>query len=73
MSGFTTGAAMSVGLSQISNAFGFSPSSGNYVLHYEEMMWYVNNWYGVITPAQSVVNAGRSYTNHFAIAVSTCF
>ena len=38
--------------------------------NYNVMEWYLNNWNGQITPAQSTINAGRYYTNHFAIAVS---
>ena len=161
MSGFTTGAAMSIGLSQLKNAFGFltpkplivpqqgacvsvwltllsfhpflcllvsyllcffiftclllslsvllSPFSLTFLLslslslslrpsrmytnpylwmflfllpylgmhgfenNYNVMDWYLNNWNGQITAAQSKTNAGRYYTNHFAIAVSPPF
>ena len=38
--------------------------------NYNVMEWYLNNWNGQITPAQSKKDAGRYYTNHFAIAVS---
>ena len=43
-----------------------------YYDNYKVMAWFVNNYYGVITPAQSIKNQGRYYTNHFAITVSTC-
>lgn len=38
--------------------------------NYNVMEWYLNNWNGQITPEQSKKDAGRYYTNHFAIAVS---
>ena len=43
-----------------------------YYDNYKVMAWFVNNYYGVITPEQSIKNQGRYYTNHFAITVSTC-
>lgn len=33
------------------------------------MQWYTQNWNGVITTAQSGVNAGRHYKNHYAISI----
>jgi hypothetical protein len=41
-----------------------------YENNYHVMEWYLNNWDGRITAEQSKANAGRSYTNHYAIAVS---
>ena len=41
-----------------------------YENNYNVMAWYLKNWNGQITADQSKANAGRYYTNHFAIAVS---
>ena len=50
MSGFTTGAAMIIGLTQIKNAFGFTnnppqPGQTGFEYNYQLMNWYVNQWY----------------------------
>jgi hypothetical protein len=44
-------------------------------LNLDVMDWYAKNWFNVITTEQSVINAGRSYKNHYAVAVSInlCF
>ena len=47
------------------------PGMPGYYDNYKVMAWFVNNYYGVITPEQSIKNQGRYYTNHFAITVST--
>jgi MFS superfamily sulfate permease-like transporter len=49
MSGFTTGAAMIIGLQQLKNAFGFNnkpPQVGQsgYNYNYQIMKWYHNHW-----------------------------
>lgn len=66
MSGFTTGAAMTIGLTQIRAAVGFelqSPQIGADVhYNYEIMEWWIDNWNGV--------NAqGYSYRNPIAAKV----
>ena len=48
------------------------PGMPGYYDNYKVMAWFVKNYYGVITPEQSIKNQGRYYTNHFAITVSTC-
>lgn len=55
MSGFTTGAAMSIGLSQLSSAFGFlwAPRQGDpgYEYNWQVMQWFAYNWnYTVESP-----------------------
>ena len=50
MSGFTTGAAMIIGLTQVKNAFGFTnkppqPGQTGYEYNYQVMNWFVDYWY----------------------------
>lgn len=51
MSGFTTGIAMNIGLTQLKSAFGFTcsvPQMGqvNYDYNYSVMQWFIQNWNG---------------------------
>eukprot|EP01035_Chromulina_nebulosa_P020825 gene20825-26993_t len=84
MSGFTTGAAMSIGLSQLKNGFGFTnavPQTGQegYEYNYQVMKWFVDNWSGTYTEATApsvpkgsgIVSVGRSYQNFWAVEI--CF
>ena len=74
MSGFTTAAAMLIGVSQLKSAFGFTvavPQIGvekgdghTYHYNYEIFEWYANNFYGTDSN-------GRSYRNPFAEQI--CF
>lgn len=72
ISGFTSGAALSIGLSQVKDAFGFiwTNSNGNfpqqgspgYDYNYEIMTWYVENWngkYGGYTDPQGWKTVGN--------------
>eukprot|EP01038_Epipyxis_sp_PR26KG_P007870 gene7870-10684_t len=84
MSGFTTGAAMLIGLNQLKSAFGFSvtvPQQGQTGIHfnYQVYNWFIRNWdgkyhYTVTQIAKSKTSAfknGHSYRNHYATAI--CF
>jgi len=85
MSGFTTGAAMSIGLSQLNNAFGFSakgapyeaPKQGqpDYEFNYEVMEWtmhYFNEKYNYPkTNKNAALFNGKTLTNPYAIQVHT--
>lgn len=51
MAGFTSGAAMMIGLNQVKAAFGFGnavPQAGQaeYVYNYQVMQWFIENWNG---------------------------
>jgi MFS superfamily sulfate permease-like transporter len=71
MSGFTTGAAFTIGLTQLRSAVGFClvpPSAGGDVeYNYEVMEWWKDNW-DYITPPNK---KGISYQcrNHHAVKV----
>ena len=80
MSGFTSGAAMVIGLNQLKSAFGFSvtvPQTGlvGYAYNYHVMTWFVNNWNGVWTAEQvaasnlSSIYVGQLYRNVYATQV----
>jgi len=69
MSGFTSAAAMLIGLSQIKNAFGFpriAPQTGmpGYHYNYEVMEWFAHNWYA------SDPKTGLRYVNHYATKIT---
>ncbi|KAJ1444115.1 hypothetical protein B484DRAFT_426391, partial [Ochromonadaceae sp. CCMP2298] len=69
MSGFTTAAAMIIGLNQVRSAFGFpnivpkGGAVGGVKYNYEVMQWYMQNWYG------SDVN-GHAYINPHATSIT---
>jgi len=69
MSGFTTAAAMVIGLNQVRSAFGFPNivpkvgAAGGVSYNYEVMEWYVQNWY-------SRDDNGNTYINPFATAIT---
>mmetsp|Transcript_1564 Transcript_1564/g.3670 ORF Transcript_1564/g.3670 Transcript_1564/m.3670 type:complete len:735 (+) Transcript_1564:211-2415(+) len=69
MSGFTTAAAMIIGLNQVRSAFGFPNivpkvgAVGGVKYNYEVMQWYMQNWYG------SDVN-GHAYINPHATSIT---
>jgi len=83
MSGFTSGAAMMIGLNQVKNAFGFSnsvPQAGqpNYDYNYQVMQFFIDNWYGKYSftaaqikkkPTNAILN-GQYYSNSIATKVS---
>ena len=74
MSGFTSAAAMLIGLSQLKNAFGFpsvAPQTGQtgYDYNYEVMQWFVRNWYITYKPKNETQYI--SYRNPYAIKI--CF
>eukprot|EP01035_Chromulina_nebulosa_P028440 gene28440-37541_t len=84
MSGFTTAAAMYIGLSQLGQGFGFTvtvPQTGQtgYEYNYELMRWFVNNWSGTYTKATApevtktnpISAVGMSYQNYFSVEI--CF
>ena len=81
MSGFTSGAAMSIGLSQLKSAFGFlpkeTPQTGQdgYEFNYLVMTWFRENFNGVFkldpTEAKYAEYNGKKYINHYAIKI--CF
>ena len=81
ISGFTSGAAMSIGLSQLKNAFGFIvstvPQQGQvgYEHNYLVMDWFAKNFNAVfpVVPSTSkdFAKIGMSYTNPYAIKI--CF
>jgi MFS superfamily sulfate permease-like transporter len=68
MSGFTTGAALIIGLTQLKAAVGFSLSppqaGGDVEYNYEVMEWWAENW-------NYVDDNGHKGRNHYAVAVST--
>ena len=75
--GFTTGAAMTIGLSQLKDALGITfstvpqPGSPGFDYNYELMEWYVKQW----SDTNTLVSNGTTYTyntfrNPYAIAVS---
>ena len=41
-----------------------------YENNYQLMAWYAKNWNNSIKASESAINAGRFYTNHYAISVS---
>ncbi len=82
MSGFTTGAALIIGLNQIKSAFGFTvsvPQQGQpgYDYNYQVMSWFTSRWdlHYHFTAAQIKkkpslgLQDGRSYQNHYAIRI----
>ena len=83
MSGFTTGAAMSIGLSQLNNAFGFSSSTAPYAApkqgqpgyeyNYKVMQWiitYFNEKYNFQKSNKSAaLYNGKTLTNPYAMKV----
>ena len=85
MSGFTTGAAMSIGLSQLNNAFGFSSSTAPYAApkqgqegyeyNYQVMQWLMKNFNEKYNFPKSNKNAalynGKSLRNPYAMKI--CF
>ena len=67
MAGFTTGAALTIGLTQLRSAFGFAlvpPQVGDAETHYqyEVMQWWMKNWDGVDED-------GHQYRNFYAVRV----
>jgi SulP family sulfate permease len=82
MSGFTSGAAMMIGLNQVKNAFGFSnsiPQAGQpgYDYNYQVMNFLINNWYGTWSftanqikkkPVNALFN-GQPFQNTYAAKV----
>ena len=67
MSGFTSGAALTIGLTQLKSAFGMSaavPSPGQegYEYNYMVIKWWIDNFNGQDTN-------GRWYRNHYAVSV----
>eukprot|EP01041_Mallomonas_annulata_P005306 gene5306-10616_t len=65
MSGFTSAAAMLIGLSQLKNAFGFpstAPQTGQhgYEYNYQVMTWFIQNWYATDT------KTNMTYINPYA-------
>eukprot|EP01041_Mallomonas_annulata_P006682 gene6682-13537_t len=69
MSGFTSGAAMLIGLSQLKNAFGFpsaAPQTGQegYHYNYEVMEWFLHNW------NNADVKTKLDYVNPFAAKIT---
>mmetsp|Transcript_10919 Transcript_10919/g.15023 ORF Transcript_10919/g.15023 Transcript_10919/m.15023 type:complete len:416 (+) Transcript_10919:40-1287(+) len=73
MSGFTTAAACYIGLSQIKNAFGFSPSNVpqtgmvGYDENHEVMKWFANHWNDVYYAGKTT--KGRTFRNHYATTI----
>jgi MFS superfamily sulfate permease-like transporter len=74
MVGFTTAAAMIIGLSQIKNVFGFGSEVPNIGAHngveynWEQMRWYYNNWNDYVNPQAARIAFGV-YVPLFAIWV----
>ena len=75
--GFTTGAAMTIGLSQLKDALGITfatvpqPGSPGYDYNYELMEWYVNQWSDTNTfSTGGVTYTYNTFRNPYAIAVS---
>jgi MFS superfamily sulfate permease-like transporter len=68
MAGFTTGAALTIGITQLRSATGFKiapPQVGDEHTHYQYqvMKWWHENW-------NEHDSEGHSYRNHYAVAVS---
>ncbi|KAJ1433301.1 sulfate transporter family-domain-containing protein [Ochromonadaceae sp. CCMP2298] len=69
MSGFTTAAAMIIGLNQVRSAFGFPNivpkvgAAGGVQYNYEVMEWYVQNWYGKD-------DNGNTYINPYSTSIT---
>ena len=72
--GFTTGAAMTIGLSQLKDGIGITfstvPQTGQpgFEFNYQLMEWYVKNWNDTNTASNGV--AYNTMRNPYAIAVS---
>ena len=74
--GFTTGAAMTIGLSQLKDALGITfstvpqPGSPGFDYNYQLMAWYVQNWSDTNTlTANGVTYTYNTFRNPYAIAV----
>ena len=74
LSGFTTAAAMLIGLSQLKSAFGFSykvpqvGSDDSVTMNYQVMQWYMQNWNSQYV--NDPVHGNHFYRNHYAFQVS---
>jgi Sulfate permease family len=76
ISGFTSAAAMLIGLSQLKSAFNFSgvPQVGDATLgveyQYEQMQWYIKNWNGQYNVKYQGKSVAINQVNHYAVKVS---